>query len=396
VQSARALRQHYRDQYLDRCIYWNLRWMSCHQSSILVIIADSMDRAKFAWPRWVGRLSKEMAPFVRPKLVLTAVIAHGWCTMLFLSSELENHGSDAFCEMLVRTLQKVYELSQQSRRPFPQHLVIQSDNTTAQAKNQYACSFLAYLVCTFKFVTVTLNFLMVGHTHEDVDQLFALVLWLLVRKSGFETPAEILQFLKAQLQPYMDGKGSILEAVQITAVRDFCSWLWPLGLALAEAFATRQGIEAPHSFAFKLSSCLTTAERELLEEPAAEGAVYCCVKAYMRSTKLQQPPVLCIPPGRSARVTSESLSPTALVRRRQMGSGEIKSCLTLATLVRNDMPKAYAALRAFVYERSAEVTRFTWLETFAQADMQPRPVTGNVHFPHLPESTWKLVSHISA
>ena len=183
------------------------------------------------------------------------------CAILFQSNELENHGSDAYCEIVCRTIQKVYQLSQQSGRPFPQHLALQSDNTTAQAKNQYAFTFLAYLVCTFKFITCTINFLMVGHTHEDIDQLFALVLWLLVRKSGFETPLEILSFLKRELQSHIEAKGSVLEAVQLTAVHNFATWLWPLGLALSGAFLTRQGIEAPHSFAFKFGSCLCADER---------------------------------------------------------------------------------------------------------------------------------------
>ena len=52
--------------------------------------------------------------------------------------------------------------------PFPRHLVIQSDNTAAQAKNQYVLMFLAVLVSRRLFMTTNLLFLVVGHTHEDI------------------------------------------------------------------------------------------------------------------------------------------------------------------------------------------------------------------------------------
>ena len=50
--SAIALRQHYRDQYADRCLYWSLRHASRLKENVLVIISDAMDKAKFAWPRY--------------------------------------------------------------------------------------------------------------------------------------------------------------------------------------------------------------------------------------------------------------------------------------------------------------------------------------------------------
>ena len=50
--AALALRQHYRDQYTDRCLYWSLRHASRLKENVLVIIIDAMDKAKFAWPRY--------------------------------------------------------------------------------------------------------------------------------------------------------------------------------------------------------------------------------------------------------------------------------------------------------------------------------------------------------
>ena len=76
--AARALRQHYQDQYADRCLYWALRHASRVFDNVLVIIIDSMDKTKFAWPRYPWpRVSKDLAGIPRPRHVFTAAIAHG-------------------------------------------------------------------------------------------------------------------------------------------------------------------------------------------------------------------------------------------------------------------------------------------------------------------------------
>jgi hypothetical protein len=55
---------------------------------------------------------------------------------------------------------------------FPRQLVIQSDKTVAQAKNQHVAMFPALLVSRGLFLSVNLMFLVVGHTHEDIDMFF--------------------------------------------------------------------------------------------------------------------------------------------------------------------------------------------------------------------------------
>jgi hypothetical protein len=85
-------------------------------------------------------------------------------------------------------------------------LVIQSDNTTAQAKNSVVSLFLAFLVGKAYFATATLKFLTVGHTHEDVDKLFALILLLVLRPLSWETPKELNESIKQALAPFCVAK----------------------------------------------------------------------------------------------------------------------------------------------------------------------------------------------
>lgn len=106
--------------------------------------------------------------FARPRMVLTGAIAHGYGTFFFLASERLTHGADCFLEILFRTIQHVSDMCVDRDESLPEHLVIQSDNTTAQSKNTYVHMASAHLVASKLFKTVTLNYLMVGHTHEDI------------------------------------------------------------------------------------------------------------------------------------------------------------------------------------------------------------------------------------
>ena len=78
--------------------------------------------------------------------------------LAFLADETVSHGADAFLEVLLLTLDRALKVHQLEGKPFPQHLVIQSDNPTNQAKNSLTNVFLAVLVAKYKFHTCTLNF----------------------------------------------------------------------------------------------------------------------------------------------------------------------------------------------------------------------------------------------
>lgn len=198
--AAQALKKHLRDQYTDRLMYWSLRFASKVHNDVLVIIIDDMDHSKFAWPRWSFRkVTHELDRIIRPTLTFTGALAHGWGTYLYMAGPQVLGGSDYFLEVLSQTIECVF---QQACRPaghqsrgLPSHLVVVADNTVKSAKNQHVVLFLAYLVSRGLFKSATLFHLMVGHTHEDIDQLFALILALLKRKGHWETPQEILQHI---------------------------------------------------------------------------------------------------------------------------------------------------------------------------------------------------------
>jgi hypothetical protein len=55
-------------------------------------------------------------------------------------------------------------------KPLPPHLWLQLDNAASDNKNHYLFMFLSLLTALgVFFITIEVEFLLVGHTHEDID-----------------------------------------------------------------------------------------------------------------------------------------------------------------------------------------------------------------------------------
>jgi hypothetical protein len=80
-------------------------------------------------------------------------------------------GGNVTVEVIWRTLIKLQEL----RQIWAEDLHVQLDNTSKDNKNHTVFGFLAWLVAEGHFVNATVSFLPVGHTHEDIDALFGVV-----------------------------------------------------------------------------------------------------------------------------------------------------------------------------------------------------------------------------
>ena len=394
MQAARDLSTHYSHQYLDRCLYWSLRWASRMLQGVLCIIIDSPDKTRYAWPRlpW-ERLPKDLEAMVRPRLALTGVIAHGFCTTLHWANENLEHGAACFLEVLVRTICKVQQICQQRKVPFPQHLVIQSDNTVAQAKNSLTLLFLGVLVSRGYFSTAVLNFLMVGHTHEDIDQLFGLLVSIVVRLRQWDTPEELMAAVSRELTRHYEGRQEILYVEALQGQRDFAAWLQPLRTVIHNALQSRGGVEAPHSFTMKRVRDLTRMERAVGEPSedllAADPLDVCiCVKTYMRDKTLQQSPVVLV-----SEVGAAALLPQPTLTRplKPWSDAAIESYLLLAQKLRDDhgMPLAADAIDKLVRIREVRIPRASWPGAVNPARVQEE--TGNPFFPHLPASSFRLL-----
>ena len=90
-------------------------------------------------------------------------------------------GSNANIECVHRTLLKL----KQNFATRPTELNVQLDNTAKDNKNRATLGYFAYLVGSGVFKRVIVSFLPVGHTHEDIDGVFGMIMrWLHQHRFG--------------------------------------------------------------------------------------------------------------------------------------------------------------------------------------------------------------------
>ena len=149
----------------QRQAYWrNCSKAKSNPEEYLSIIVDGADQSKYRLPHFVHK-SKQDSGSQKLQLHLVGAKVHGRGTQLYLFHENWAKDSNMTIEVLQRTLSTFPVL--------PTHLLLQMDNCFRENKNRYVIAYLSLLVHRGVFKTVQMNFLPVGHTHEDIDQVFS-------------------------------------------------------------------------------------------------------------------------------------------------------------------------------------------------------------------------------
>jgi hypothetical protein len=108
---------------------------------------------------------------------------------------------------------------------------------------------------------------------------------ILLQYGHFETPEEMLEILCQGLREKVAAKHEQLNATHLTSVRNWGAWLADLDMGLSNCWANRDGLEAAHSFSYKLYQQLSTTDLAWLSHEETLEAhpmdIYCCIKAYM-------------------------------------------------------------------------------------------------------------------
>jgi hypothetical protein len=155
----------------ERQAYYNRRRMAClYKKEYFSVIIDGADQAAYSMPHFT-MLDKDTSQAMRIRNHLFGAIVHG--RALYGFSYLDNckHGTNLTIEALHRVLIKEWIRGGKGR--LPRVLFLQLDNCSKQNKSQYLIAYLGLLVGWDVFEEVILSFLPVGHTHEDIDQLFS-------------------------------------------------------------------------------------------------------------------------------------------------------------------------------------------------------------------------------
>ena len=104
------------------------------------------------------------------KLIIGA-ISHGRRAYMFVGNDKYNRRTSVTIEIVHRVLLETLE----AEGGLPPVLHLQLDNTTKQCKSRYLMGCLSLLIAQGVFEQVTMSYLPVGHTLEDIDKLFSLV-----------------------------------------------------------------------------------------------------------------------------------------------------------------------------------------------------------------------------
>ena len=201
----REYARHLARQYKDRTCYWASRSLSRLRynpdgSGTLVIIVDSMDRAKFRFPRSANMNSKDLTNFNRPQVDLTACIAHGHYVFLALAEGSVLKNSSWSCELVSHVLDHVAQSGTLDLRLTD--LIIQADNCSKEIKNMSMLRWASLLVSRHRLRQAELRFLQSGHSHEDIDaSLFAKIHAALEAHGELHTPSQIRQLLEDIVGP---------------------------------------------------------------------------------------------------------------------------------------------------------------------------------------------------
>src|SRR5690606_34082275 len=102
-------------------------------------------------------------------------------------------------------------------------LYLQLDNTSKDNKNQTVFGYLSWLVKKGTFREIYVNFLPVGHTHEDIDQLFSVI----SRKLKNNDAYTFTQWKREIFGAFNDDNDKITSIEYVWALRDFRGWLAP-------------------------------------------------------------------------------------------------------------------------------------------------------------------------
>jgi hypothetical protein len=122
----------------------------------------------------------------------------------------------------------------------PPVLRIQADNCGRENKNIYVLGLYATLVALGFFKEIQLSFLIVGHTHEDIDQCFSSISSALKHRD-IDSMKELLHVIRSRpthTEPFV-------HAEHLECIRNWSKFIIPY--LRVDAFV---GINQPHHFRF--------------------------------------------------------------------------------------------------------------------------------------------------
>ena len=237
---SRKLDKHLAIARAYRNYYYAMRYHSVtYLNECLTVMHDKMNHAKTASSVFSHK-SKELNSLVKLLVSVTSIIVQGHGDVCYahygldlfphdsnytiglmakLLCDLEEPPKSSSCQLFVGSgstalfcgILKGAEMCEESLGPQPETLVqetslppilnVQMDNATGDNKNRYVYAYWFLLVANKIVREVYVNFMIVGHTHDDIDALFGR--WsMLLKNENFPTiPTLMKSFMDVESIP---------------------------------------------------------------------------------------------------------------------------------------------------------------------------------------------------
>ena len=188
----KAKRDHNDCQMDERKCYYDKRDRARRiPKKYLSLIIDGMDQSKTNIPHFASCKAKCVNPGDLLQTHVTGIISHGHDEKITFI-DLNQYKHD--CNLNMNILLQVLKQHACKHLMLPEVLYLQADNCYRESKNKFMLGFCELLVQLNIFREVHLSFLLVGHTHEDIDAMFSKIANTL-RRTDAETMTDLITLM---------------------------------------------------------------------------------------------------------------------------------------------------------------------------------------------------------
>ena len=232
---------HLADVRREKALYYDNRMRARREpKKYMSVVIDGADIRDHDLPHF-AEASKLRSEFEGLKVHVYGALVHGHETVISTVGDHEKQGHNVTINMLWEVINRRFNAAGE----LPEVLFLQLDNTTKQNKGQYLSGFLGMLVDQGIFKKVVLSFLPVGHTHEDIDQLFSRIAIALRKNDALDH----YELLKVMRQAFLFEENSVPEVIHWESIPNISDFLQPF-MAQANRKPSTDGIVRFRHFRF--------------------------------------------------------------------------------------------------------------------------------------------------
>ena len=249
---------HINHQMEERRDYWLFKRSAMITPDFyMCLIVDGMDQNTTMVPKMRQTVKNIESRFV--KTHLCGVLVHG--IGLYADVWIDAHHKHDSNQVITTVMHVIADVKKRKGKLAPT-LRIQADNTTRENKNIYMFAMCASLVGLGFFKEVQLCFLVVGHTHEDIDQRFSIISNTL-KRTNIDSLKQLLQLVEKG-SSYTEA---FVSARHLENVRDWKSFITPHLLTGGDALT---GITFPHHMRFYMENGVPRVQHKHFSKDAWE------------------------------------------------------------------------------------------------------------------------------